>query len=280
MGLTPPQVMQRLQVRSLDGLNLREALDLLRRQVLDEAGPAPTMPPAPRAEPAPAFFDEEDDYDITFSLPDESDAGADGYAASLDDMMDDEEVDGARERDGREGLADLPDVPDFDEPAPSPPAHRGAAAASTASAPAERGTPAAVDPLRARARELLERFRAITPGGAGEPHQLKAYTNLIVSQLDATQAGTLVRGIWGVAPNRLGSDQLYALIQWGKEDAFAEEAPAVLVALRVHQAERGGTANTPAHDSGGDGGNGDTGGGASSARSNRSARAPRQGGHA
>lgn len=56
MGLTPPQVMERLGVRTLDGLNLREALGQLRRQVNGGAGPqgkpAPAAPQA--AKPSPA----------------------------------------------------------------------------------------------------------------------------------------------------------------------------------------------------------------------------------
>lgn len=239
LGLTPPQVMQRLQVRSLDGLNYREALDLLRRQLLNESGAAPTvapvvsppvspsMPapaPASAPTPAPAYFDEEDDYDFTFTLPDDASASGDVY----DDMSDgmDGEPDAAL--DGAGDLYDvdeIPDIADGTEPLASP------------SVPS---TPSAAAP--ARAHELLEHFRGTTPGGAATPDQLKAYTNLIAGQLDATQAGTLVRGIWGVAPNRLGFDQLYALIQWGKEDAFAEEAPAVLAALKAEAARKASSA--------------------------------------
>lgn len=244
MGLTPPQVMQRLQVRSLDGLNYREALDLLRRQLLDESGaaapatPSATAPSAPARTaapaatsvpaPAPAYFDEEDDYDITLSLPDDAGTSDDGYGDEMDGMS--EAASGAAP-DSADDLYDvdeIPDVADVAEPRAAPPVPSAAGLA--------------------RARELLERFRATTPGGAATPDQLKAYTNVIASQLDATQAGTLVRGLWGVAPNRLGTDQLYTLIQWGKDDAFAEEAPAVLAALKAEAAGKAPHASAPSQE--------------------------------
>jgi hypothetical protein len=281
--------MQRLQVRSLDGLDYREALDLLRRQLLDDAAPAPAparaaaAPPpptasaSPRAEPAPYRFDEEDDYDITIALAEGAEDGDNGddYAGAMDGLAD-SASDGMMD-----DLDDLPDVPDLDAaPLPPPTARRAAPAATraaTESATPESATPesatpeSAAPPVPERGRELLEHFRGITPGSAATPDQIKAYTNLIVGQLDATQAGTLVRGIWGAAPNRIGSDQLYALIRWGKEDAFAEEAPAVLAAIKAEAASKGGT---PAHANGADH---DT---APPARPSRPARAPRAGGDA
>jgi hypothetical protein len=276
--------MQRLQVRSLDGLDYREALDLLRRQLLDDAAPAPAparaaaAPPpptasaSPRAEPAPYRFDEEDDYDITIALAEGAEDGDNGdngdngddYAGAMDGL-----ADGAS--DGMmDDLDDLPDVPDLDDAPPPAPTARRAAPAATRAATESAAHESATPPVPERGRELLEHFRGITPGSAATPDQIKAYTNLIVSQLDATQAGTLVRGIWGAAPNRLGFDQLYALIQWGKEDAFAAEAPAVLAAVKAEAASKGGAsaqANGASHEP-------------PPARPSRPARAPRAGGNA
>lgn len=52
LGLNPRQAMDRLKVRSLEGLNLREALESLRRQMLGAAA-APEPEPEPMSEPEP-----------------------------------------------------------------------------------------------------------------------------------------------------------------------------------------------------------------------------------
>jgi hypothetical protein len=246
LGLTPPQVMERLGVRSLDGLNLDEALEVLRRQLVrDDAAPsqsaprspstsaAPTAAPAaparavapPEPEPARAgtFFDEEDDFDVTFAVPgdepDDDEFDLDESAANATDGLAD--VDMAGELD----LAGLEDVPDFSEPTAAPTA--GAQGATRAVR------------QRARAREVLAKLQAAPAGGTPSRLQLSAYTNIVVGQLDPARAATLAQGVWGAAADRLGTDQLNALIQWGKEDGFAEEAPNVLALLRAEQAARG-----------------------------------------
>jgi hypothetical protein len=97
LGLNPRQVMDRLHVRSLDGLKLREAFEVIQRQMLSESSSAPDTSATPATSSAPAhgsatppastpvrsaamppppatsggnFFDEEDDVDITFSFAD------------------------------------------------------------------------------------------------------------------------------------------------------------------------------------------------------------------
>ena len=274
LGLQPPQAMERLGVRSLQGLNLREALESLRRGAPPDSGhTAHTASDATRSAPAAASasaratsappasgpattarhgtppapvtrFDEEDDdadYDVTFSLGDDADmddfaAGntAEGYGAG-DDADDDA------------GGTRLDDVPDFDAPASPAPASTASArrrmpAAGMPPSTADVGSASVSLSLRARAATLIEQLRATLPGGAALPNQLTAYTNLLVGQLDQARASALVRGLWRTAPERLGTEQLHALIRWAKEDDFAEEAPAVLAALA---AERTSGASNP-----------------------------------
>jgi hypothetical protein len=45
----------------------------------------------------------------------------------------------------------------------------------------------------------------------------------------------LVRGLWRTTADHLTAGQLDALIRWGKEEVFAEEAEQVLAALRAEQ---------------------------------------------
>jgi hypothetical protein len=265
LGLTPPQVMEQLGVRSLDGLNLDEALGLLRRQLTpSSAAPAPsrtTAAPASgddaskplAAAPAPeppsgTFFDEEDDYDLTvIGTPEEDDDAESAYGIAQDE---DEERTLAHATDDEPDELRLDEVPDFGAergatPAASPRAH----SRSTAEARDHDG-PARADaltlPQRARARELVARLRAIPPGGSATRAQHTAFANIVADQLGVAPAAALTQGLWGQAPERLGTDQLNAVIQWGKEDAFAEEAPAVAALLRAeHASAQAGPAPTP-----------------------------------
>lgn len=262
LGLNPRQVMERLGVRSLDGLNLREALEVLRRQMVRDTGVAdvessvpadmPAAPASPRAAVAPIsapatagkYFEEEDDFDISFALPDEDPTDLDLVAGQAA-----ESGSGAFADDDLADLDDLDDVPDFGQSTPPAaavpaPARRAAPATRTAStqsaAPTPGGAVAASGPLslpqRARARDLMARLRATPAGGTPTRGQLTAYANIIVDQLGAATAAALVQGLWGTRVDRLGTDQLNALIQWGKDDEFAVEAPAVAAALQAERA--------------------------------------------
>jgi hypothetical protein len=266
MGLNIKQVMERLHVRTLEGLNLSEALEALRRQMLRDGETsqtsqtsqtsrpaAPAASAAPRATPesaAPRYFEEEDDnYDVTFTVdgddtlseefgPYEA-AGISGGAAL--------ETSGDLSDTGALDDFDLDDVPDF---GPPPTAHSSSHAAQ---APTRRAAPARtpatpsvspatlptpdqdpapiVSPVAQRVTEL----RAIRGGGAPTTHQRTAYRNIVVNELGEPEAVALVRGIWRVNPERLGPEQLDALISWGKQDTFAEEAAAVLTTLRAER---------------------------------------------
>ncbi|HEX9413300.1 MAG TPA: hypothetical protein VF916_07330 [Ktedonobacterales bacterium] len=253
LGLTPPQVMERLGVRSLDGLNLDEALGLLRRQLTpSSAAPEPSRAtgapasgddaPKPLAAPAPeppsgTFFDEEDDYDLTvIGTPEEDDDAESTYGIAQDE---DEEGTLAHATDDEPDDLRLDEVPDFGAERGATPAPQRAQSRSTAETRDHDG-PAGADaltlPQRARARELVARLRAVTPGGSATRAQHTAFANIVADQLGAAPAAALTRGLWGQAPERLGTDQLNAVIQWGKEDAFAEEAPAVAALLRAEHA--------------------------------------------
>ncbi len=263
LGLNPKQVMEHLGVRSLAGLNLAEALETLRRHLLQDdtsappaerGAPAPSIDPPPAAlatSPQPYFEEEEDDY--TFSLADED-----------DDPSDEEEqvalaetsVSTAAFGTGRTGAADGPslpdddefdalaDVPDFDEfntpasepaPAPQRSATRATGPRAVSPTPAPPSGPLSA-PEHSRALQRIGQLRGVQPGAPATPYQRNAFKNTVVSQLSETEASTLARGIWGSGSAQLSGDQLDALIRWAKEDDFEEEARLVLEALRAERA--------------------------------------------
>lgn len=266
LGLNVKQAMDRLGVRSLEGLNLREALEVLRRQaVRDDAAPvasarssSPATPAAPaprRAAPEPRYFDEEDDLDVTFSVEGEDE---------LEDDLEEEAAPYAAGTPSGEGAfdpleeldeGDLDDVPDF---GPPPSASRGAPSASRrshAATPQRAAAPAPVADTgdqdisgaggdRARALQILGQLRAAHGGGAPTSYQRTAYRNIVARELGEPEAAALVRGVWRTTPERLTAEQLDALVSWGKQDTFGEEAALVLATLRADRERTSSTGST------------------------------------
>ena len=249
MGLSVKVAMDRLGVRTLEGLNLREALEALRRQAVQSDTPLPFAPPfrrpvAPDDSPAsaePRYFDEEDDLDVTFSVDGED--GAEEEFASY-------ATGGPHDRDDLDPLDEIEeldlddDVPDF---GPPPSAARGSSSAPrrhTAAPPAAAPVPDVASPGaalagasgdRAHALQLVGQMRSARGGGAPSGYQRTAYRNVIARELGEPEAAALVRGLWRTTPDRLSGEQLDALLSWGKQDTFGEEAALVLAELRAER---------------------------------------------
>ncbi len=83
--------------------------------------------------------------------------------------------------------------------------------------------------------QLIGKLRAATGGGPASDYQRNAYHNIVEDELGKPQATALVRGLWRTTLDRLSSGQLEALIRWGKEEVFAEEAAQVIATLRAEQ---------------------------------------------
>lgn len=227
LGLDARTVMERLNVRSLNGLNLREALDLLRRQavrdgsVSDEREPASTAPATHVERPAPIGsprFDEEDD-NPTFELsyPDPGDLPSDEAFESADDFAP-LEAPTAAPSSTHAPTAPVSDVPDLEE------LLNGGA------------RKAAEDATATRAREVIATMRGAHPGGQATPHQRSAYQHVVIDQIGEAKAASVARAIWNLTPDRLGPEHYDAFTRWGKEDAFAEEVEAALAILRAEYA--------------------------------------------
>jgi hypothetical protein len=203
---------------------------------------------APAPEP-PRYFDEEDDeeeFTYTIDAEDlEAELAGDG-AYGLNDGMP-APIGRAGEDYGELDDLDLDDVPDFGPPAAAPAASPSRRAAGRPSAPAP-AAPAAQAEAAAPASfaaELITRLRATHPGGGLSSQQRKAYQNIVVAELGETRAAGLIKGIWGLTPDRLGAEQVDELLSWGKRDTFADEATQVLAELRAERERANGAAATP-----------------------------------
>jgi hypothetical protein len=231
LGLNPKEAMDRLGVRSLAGLNLRESLETLRRQSLQggsspvapAASSAPAQAPGEALSMKPDRFDEEDDDALIFIEEGEDDepAPAPSRSSAGNRRVAVDTPDG-----------DLDDVPDFGPP----PGARARAA-----------EPVAAEPATSHAQRIIATLRATPPGGVATAERQGAFANVIVAELGEPNAATLVRGLWKLSPEKLGPEQLDALIRWGKNDTFSEEAEEVLATLRAEQRTRtSGASSTPA----------------------------------
>jgi len=229
LGLNPRQAMERLGVRSLDGLNLGEALEQLRHQLLRDrnnvssppgaagdaqAGTGRTGPAAPRASVS---------------------RGPTGLSRSA--RMD--QASGAEQG----SVADVPllevrpEVARYfeEEEAPEHPReapigrHAPHVVAERAAAP-ESAHPVLASMEMVRAKNQLNKLREIRGSPtAPSAHQLRAFTNIVVGQLQPGPTRALLQRIWRVsAPDKLTSEQIQALIEWGRQDEFEQEAQRVL----------------------------------------------------
>lgn len=272
LGLNPRQAMDRLKVRSLEGLNLREALESLRRQMLGAAAapepepepmsepePEPAIAPEPALDAAPRYFEEEDDDETIFYSADGEDEDEDegeefdaeiltpssGSAPRATDDAGDDFMDEPDEE------LDLEDVPDLAPPSPAPRRRATPATPPARNAPATTREPAATPAApsggaRTQAMQLIGKLRGATGGAPASDYQLTAYRNIVENELGKSNATALVRGLWRTTADRLSAGQLDALIRWGKEEVFAEEAALVLAALRAEQRRAEQAGATPA----------------------------------
>jgi hypothetical protein len=208
LDLSPKQAMEKLNVKSLKGLNLREALEMLRRQSLGSANQARPEAPAERSAPPPVplpttpphYFDEEDsEFEVTYQLDDDADP------------------------------SDLESVPDFDAMSPSMTVEAGEA--------------------RGRALHIVGQMRKASGGGAATSMQKSAYRNIIQNELGEQNARALVLGLWKAPVERLGAEQLDALLSWGKQETFGEEAQLVLAALHAERSSHGSPPASASRDS-------------------------------
>jgi hypothetical protein len=83
------------------------------------------------------------------------------------------------------------------------------------------------------AEDRLSKLREARGSSAASAGRLQALNNVLGEQLDGEQLLELIQGIWSVATlNKLKNEQVEALISWAKEDAFVEEAEVVLAFLQ------------------------------------------------
>jgi hypothetical protein len=86
--------------------------------------------------------------------------------------------------------------------------------------------------------QIIGQLRQAASGGTPTSQQRVAYRNIILHELGDQSARALVQGVWRVGADKLGAEQLDALLSWGKRETFGEEADLVLKALRAEREKK------------------------------------------
>jgi len=228
MGLTPKQAMDLLNIKTLSGLNLRDALEQLQTLVVRDVAATPTIqtpvvrdantakpeaktppvhstpaptptPPRPTASsiPTPPGIKEITNAVVRDMPP--------PYAAFDEEInMDDAE----KELDlgGDEGIEFLPELTDQE---------------------------------REIAEEVLKKLKEARGSSAASDARLRVLNNVVNEQVSNEQLLHIIDGVWGInALKKLKSDQVEALISWAKQDEFINEAQIVIMLIQEGQYAR------------------------------------------
>ncbi len=223
LGLNPRQAMERLGIRTLDGVNLRQALEQLRLQLIHER-PAPSDGPAAPAGEAPlrGAMPGQSGVPPRRASPDGKHPSLLAQAAPVEHLMlrslPEQALTEENEQPSGNGAAlERSEQRRLRERAPTPIPIRG-----------ERGLGAFQE--RARAQALLERLRRLR-GRLNPPSadNLKAFRYVVEEQIGVEKTAALLRAVWNVAaPEQLSPDQVAECIRWGKDDQFEDEVDMLL----------------------------------------------------
>ncbi len=237
LDLSPKEAMDRLNVKTLTGVNLREAFEQLQQMVSQEGGGSTSTEqeehetesrssePEAKKVSAPVSAEE---HIPARTQPTRSPAGANAAPptpimmhpankkapdiveikhgvvrevsprAAFDEELEDEEL--GLDEDGDEDLDFLSELTEHE---------------------------------RDFAEDRLSKLREARGSSAASGARLQVLNNVIGEQLSKEQLLELIQGVWSVvALNKLKNEQVEALISWAKEDAFVEEAEVVLAFIQ------------------------------------------------
>jgi hypothetical protein len=243
--MSPQEAMRLLKVKSLDGLNYREAFNSL-KTIVDSEGrnartpgtqtqSAPSRPvvEAPRRQTTPQA--------TSFS-------GTHTQQAALKEggRSAQEPASGAEHRHEAQPGVDFAGSPKAPIPIQIGVVRDISARASYAFE--EEDEPAAsqgedlvrVDrsAVSLQARTRLDEIKQIRGSSTASAQRLQVLHNVVDEQLNAAQLQNLVQKVWGVSTlKKLKNEQVESLISWAKADYFADEALAVLALLSQEEEE-------------------------------------------
>jgi hypothetical protein len=250
MHLSPKQAMDLLRVKTLSGINLREALETLKRilaqnaqggmsvpqqgqsvAIVREARPAvstsvshnppPAPPPSQPSQPMPVQRQEVAMDELPTRPAHEAlDVPKQEHESNVIEMRIPRSAQPAagfdEEVDGDEELEDLEESDNLN-----------------------RSTELSPEQLD-RARDKINSLREMQGATVTNAARLQALRNAADDEVTDEQILELVNGVWHIqALKKLKVDQVEALISWAKQDYFLDEVEAVLVVLEEERYARG-----------------------------------------
>jgi hypothetical protein len=215
MGLNPKQAMDHLKIKTLSGMNLRDALEQLQKIVAQESTSttdtqqkvhetvpatrpgANAIPVTPAPAPSTSTNNAAKGSAASTERSNESALNEEGPVYIFDEEVGPEED---------EELED--ELEDFDPP-------REFTAQE-----------------RVRARNKLDSMQASRGATVVSTGRLQVLNNVMSSQISPEQLQELIAGVWSVTSiKKLKVDQAEVLISWAKEDDFMNEVEVVLAML-------------------------------------------------
>lgn len=235
LNLNPKQAMTLLNVKTLSGVNLREAIEHLQMLVAQESTPTPDASQEVRSDTSLSPIVSPSRPSSNGTVPTSSALSTvstpqlvssalaapmseNGRESSVHEELPvyifDEEVDPEEgDSEEEEALTDLEELDDV----------RGLTVHE-----------------RTRAEAVLSRLRESRGATLASASRLQVLHNVTNSQVSSEQLLSLVKGIWSVTSLRkLKVDQLEALISWAKEDDFVSEVEAILLLIEEERYARG-----------------------------------------
>lgn len=227
MGLTPKQAMDLLNVKTLSGLNLRDALEQLQTLVVRDVAATPTIQtpvvretntakPEPKTPPvhatpapppshrpaAPSIPTPSGVKEITNAVVRDMPPS---YAA-FDEEIDIDGVEDELDLGGDEGIEFLPELTDQE---------------------------------REVATDIFNRLKEVRGTSTASDARLRALHNVVSGQVSDEQLLQITDGVWSInAIKKLKSDQVESLISWAKQDEFINEAEIVIMLIQEGQYAR------------------------------------------
>src|SRR5260221_11904388 len=250
MNLTSQQAKELLQVPTLNGLNLRDALDRLQRivgqqgssaagpaqkpQETSQAGPAqrsasspppsparPLVVPIAQARPAPGQAPASIRPDSTPTAPPAASIQARSGTSPAPQPGVPIPIDLSR----RGGVSDKRPGYKFDE-------EEDEEMDVLYEMEDDGEDPGLSAEERLRARDIISKLQGLRGGTSANPGRLTVLHNVVGSQISSEQLQQLLQGLWETTTEKkLKVEQVETLIAWAKEDNFVSEADAVLALL-------------------------------------------------
>jgi hypothetical protein len=230
-GLTPKQAMDLLHVKTLNGMNYREALRKL--QPLVEGNPRETSTPG-SGNKAPG---------VTQSKPVEERGRPPGSPPNLTTVGEQARPPGSLPLQrspstppappvpgALDGPANIPVIPIKDEMIREAP--RRVYKFDEEEEELEEEKEEENEEQRVIARIKLDELKEVRGASLASQGRLTVLQNVLNSQISDEQLQHLIQDVWGVTSvKKLKVDQIEALISWAKEDYFVEEVEAVLALI-------------------------------------------------